>query len=284
MNGSETDRGGAPAGSWWDLDLPQVSVGVEHHGAGRIAVVTLANPDQRNAMSEPMTQSWVRLMRCLAGDEQLLAVVVTGAGSAFCAGGNLSWIAGDGELGVARLRDRMMTFYRDWLSVRDLGVPVIAAINGHAVGAGLALALACDLRYVADGARLSVPFTSLGLHPGMATTWSLVRVAGSALANDMLLTGRVVLGAEAVAGGLASWAGPSTEVLDQALAAARRIARSAPIATRLLTTTLRGDSGVSLDAALEREALAQAVTLGTEDLAEGIRAAQERRPPEFRGR
>lgn len=269
---------------WWTLDLPQLAVAVEHRQGRRIAVVTLANPEQRNAMSQTMTASWVRLMRALRRDEQLMAVVVTGAGSAFCAGGNLAWIAGDGDLGVAALRDRMMAFYRDWLSLRDLGVPVIAAINGHAVGAGLALALACDIRYVAEGACLSVPFTALGLHPGMATTWSLVRVAGTALAHDMLLTGRVVPGEEAVAGGLASWAGPSTEVLDHALAAARRIAQAAPIATGLLTSTLRGGSGVSFDDALEREALAQAVTLATEDVAEGIRAAQERRPAEFRGR
>ena len=89
----------------------------------------------------------------------------------------------------------MLAFYRSWLSIRDLEVPTIAAVNGAAIGAGFAVALACDIRYAAADAKLGVPFTSLGLHPGMATTWSLPNVAGHAVARDLLLTGRIVTGA-----------------------------------------------------------------------------------------
>jgi enoyl-CoA hydratase/carnithine racemase len=161
---------------------------------------------------------------------------------------------------------------------------VIAAINGHAIGAGFALALACDIRYVAETARLGVPFTSLGLHPGMATTWSLPNVAGAAVARDLLLTGRIVTGAEAVGLGLASLSVPAEEVLDRAVEAAERVASAAPIATRLTVTALRDGGHATYEDALQWEGLAQAVTLATEDLHEGIAAAAGKRTATFHGR
>nr|BFE83326.1 hypothetical protein GCM10020093_059270 [Planobispora longispora] len=106
------------------------------------------------------------------------------------------------------LRDRMLGFYRTWLSIADLEVPTIAAINGAAVGAGLCFALACDLVYAAEDAKLLVPFTALGLHPGMAATYLLPRVAGVGVAREMLLTGRTMLGAEAASAGLVTRAFP----------------------------------------------------------------------------
>ena len=189
-------------------------------GDRRIAVVTLDQPDKRNAMSDEMTASWVRLMAALREDAQLAAVVVTGAGPAFSAGGDLSWIVSQPDAPVIALRHRMLAFYRSWLSIKTLEVPTIAAINGSAVGAGFALALACDLRFAAAEAKLAVPFATLGLHPGMATTWSLPNVAGFAVARDLLLTGRAVTGAEALSLGLVSRSLPAPGVLDAAIAAA----------------------------------------------------------------
>jgi enoyl-CoA hydratase/carnithine racemase len=178
----------------------------------------------------------------------------------------------------------MLAFYRDWLTVRDLEVPTIAAVNGPAIGAGFAVALACDIRYVATTARMGVPFTSLGLHPGMATTWSLPEVAGVAVARDLLLTGRIVDGEEAVRLGLASRAVPAARLLDEALAAAERVAAAAPVATALTVAALRDGGHATFEDALRWEGLAQAVTLTTQDAREGIGAASERRPPRFTGR
>src|SRR3954451_2778272 len=112
-----------------------------------VALITLDNPDQRNAMSDEMTASWVDAVTQLGADPSLRAVVVTGEGSAFCSGGNTSWIASEPDATVDQLRSRMLPFYRAWLSIRSLEVPTIAAVNGAAIGAGLCLALACDLRY-----------------------------------------------------------------------------------------------------------------------------------------
>ena len=132
-----------------------------------VVLLTLDNADQRNAMSDEMTSSWVTAVDELAGDRSVRAVVVTGAGSAFCSGGNTSWIAGEPDAEVDYLRSRMIAFYRAWLSIRTLEVPTIAAVNGPAIGAGLCLALACDLRYAASSAKLGAPFVRLGMHPGM---------------------------------------------------------------------------------------------------------------------
>lgn len=268
--------------TWWNEEFEDLTVRREVVGERHVAVLVLDLPQRRNAMSDAMTASWVRVVELLGRDTRLAAVVLTGAGSAFCSGGDLGWLA-DGGSTVPGLRDRMLTFYRSWLSVTDLPVPTIAAINGHAVGAGLALALACDIRYVADEAKLSVPFTALGLHPGMATTWSLPRVTSPAVARDMLLTGRRVQGSDAVALGLASASYPADEVLPAALEAARAIASAAPVATALTLEALRRDGHPDRDSALQWEALAQATTMATEDLREGLRAAGERRPPRFTG-
>ena len=172
-------------------------------------------------MSAAMTASWGRVMAGLRADPGVRAVVVTGAGSAFCSGGDVSWIGAEPDATVDALRDRMLPFYRTWLAMRELEVPTIAAVNGAAIGAGLAVALACDLRYAAAEARLSAPFTMLGMHPGMATTYLLPEVAGLAVAREMLLTGRVVTGAEAAGFGLVNRAVPREEVLPAALAARR---------------------------------------------------------------
>lgn len=252
--------------------------------ADGVAVVTLDLPDRRNMMSAAMTASWGRAMAALRQDRSVRAVVVTGAGSAFCSGGDLSWIGGEPDATVDDLRHRMHAFYRTWLAVRELDVPTIAAVNGAAVGAGLAVALACDLRYAAEDARLGAPFTSLGMHPGMATTWLLPEVAGLAVARELLLTGRMVSGAEAAALGLVNRAVPSGSVLDEALAVAAEVAATAPVASRLTKRALASGGHASFEAALEWEALAQPVTLASADLQEGLAAQRERRTPRFTGR
>src|SRR3954451_6934658 len=193
-----------------------------------VALLTLDNPDLRNAMSDEMTSSWVAAVAELAADRSLRAVVVTGEGSAFCSGGNTSWIASEPDASVDRLRGRMLPFYRSWLSVRSLEVPTIAAVNGAAIGAGLCLALACDLRYAAAGAKLGVPFVRLGMHAGMGGTHLLAEAVGAAHARDLLLTGRVVDADEALRLGLVSRVLDPARFLDDVLEIATGVAASAP--------------------------------------------------------
>src|SRR6195952_2454826 len=172
--------------------------------ADGVARLVLDNPSQRNAMSDQMTASWVAAVDELAADRSVRVVVVTGEGTAFCSGGNTGWIASEPDAEVDYLRTRMMAFYRAWLSIRKLEVPTIAAVNGAAIGAGLCLALACDIRYAAEGARLGAPFVQLGMNPGMAATYLLPNAVGEANARELLLTGRTVEAEEARQLGLVS--------------------------------------------------------------------------------
>jgi enoyl-CoA hydratase len=272
---------GASDGPPYDVGLADLRVSRPSPG---VVLVTLDLPDRRNMMSVPMTASWGRVMAGLRADTEVRAVVVTGEGSAFCSGGDVSWIGAEPDATVDALRARMLPFYRTWLAVRELEVPTIAAVNGAAIGAGLAVALACDLRYAAEDAKLGVPFTTLGMHPGMATSYLLPEVAGLALAREMLLTGRVLTGAEAASAGLVNQAVPRAQVLATALAAAEAVAAAAPVATRLTKRALLHGGHASFEAALEWEALAQPVTLASADLQEGLLAQREKRPPRFTGR
>jgi enoyl-CoA hydratase len=242
-----------------------------------VAVLTLNVPDRRNAMTAELTAAWSAALADIQTDRSVRAVVVTGAGSAFCAGGDLSWIGESPDLTVMAVRERMLPFYRAWLAIRSLDVPSIAAVNGPAVGAGLCLALACDVRYAAPAATFSAPFARLGMHPGMAAPHLLPEVVGTARARELLLTGRRVGAEEAYAIGLVS--AVADDVVAHALDAAAGIAASAPIAVRLTKAALNA----GLDAALEWEALAQPVTMVSADLREGLAAQAERRTPRFTG-
>jgi len=268
--------------------MPDTSAELAHLRLERpsegVVLLTLDNPGMRNAMSDEMTSSWIAAIDEVAADTSVRAVVVTGEGSAFCSGGNTSWIASEPDASVDHLRSRMLPFYRAWLSIRRLEVPTIAAVNGAAIGAGLCLALACDIRYAAAGARLGVPFNKLGMHAGMAGTWLLPDVVGPAHARDLLLTGRVVEADEALRLGLVSRVIDPGSFLDEVLEAAAGIAATAPIAARLTKVALADGGHADFESALQWEALAQPMTLATADLQEGIAAAREKRPPQFRGR
>jgi enoyl-CoA hydratase/carnithine racemase len=257
-------------------------VDVQMTSAG-VALVTLNLPQLRNAMTTELTFAWTTAMDNLAADRSLRAVVVTGAGSAFCSGADLSWLD-QGNLSdntPDRLRDKMLPFYRTWLAPQQITVPVVAAVNGPAVGAGLCLALACDLRYASPAATFSAPFTQLGTHGGMAVSWLLPEAVGTSRAQEMLYTGRVVAADEALSWGLVS--GVAEDVVEHALTVAEGVAQAAPIAIRLTKAGLAQGSRGGFEVALQWEALAQPVTMATADIHKGIQARREHRPPVFDG-
>jgi enoyl-CoA hydratase len=260
---------------------------------GGVVTLVLNNPQRRNSMTEAMGQAFRDEVEALRADEALRAVVLTGApeGRAFCAGGDLGMIGGHADRGNERpgdartaARDTMKRFYELFLSVRDLPVPTVAAINGHAIGAGLCITLGCDLRVADATAKLAFNFSQLGIHPGMGATWTLPRLLGPALAADLLYTGRTLSGEEAAAIGLVNRAVPRDDVLAEATTLAERIAGSAPLPVRGIKQALRASETNTLDAQLGWEAEQQALCYETEDMQEGLAAAREKRPPSFRGR
>lgn len=247
-----------------------------------VTVVTLNNPDRRNAMTEEMGRAIREQFTQLAGRDDLRAVVLTGAPPAFSAGGDLDMLE---ELGrktreegfdaTATMRD----FYSLFLSIRACPVPVLGAINGHAVGAGACIALATDLRLIAASCKFGLNFAQLGLHPGMGGTWLLSRAVGAQRAAELLYTGRLASGAEMASYGAALEAPEAEEVLPRTIRLAERIASSSPVVVRQLKQSLAASG--TLDDALDREAAAQAVNYGTHDLEEGLAAIRARRRPRF---
>ncbi len=258
---------------------------------GDVVTLTFNQPDRLNAMTQAMGEAFADHIAGLRDDDSIRAVILTGAGRAFSAGGDLDMIndravEGRAAPGTARrpIRDFMRSFYKLFLSVRDLPCPTIAAINGAAIGAGFCVALGCDIRLVSDRARVGLNFTKLGLHPGMAATWTVPRLVGPAVAAELLFSSRLVDGVEAARLGLANRALPVEEVVPAAQELAREIAGCAPLANRALKRALTRSLSASLEDQLSFEASEQAINFEAEDVHEGIAAVREKRDPSFEGR
>jgi enoyl-CoA hydratase len=251
---------------------------------GPVTTLTLNRPDIRNAMNVELTDAFTAAIADLREDGEVRVVIVTGAGKAFCSGGDLGWINPGPGANVPEMRRKMRSFYPQFLAVRSLDVPVIAAINGPAVGAGLCLAMACDIRIAAESAILSAPFTRLGMHPGMAATYLLTRLLGTARAAELLFTSRTVDAAEAERIGLVNRVVPAAALTETAASMAREIAANAPIPMGMVKRAIYIAERADMETMLEYEGLAQPITMGTEDLLEGLKASKEKRPPEFEGK
>ena len=247
-----------------------------------VGVITLDRADQRNSMTPELLDAFADASARARADTGARCVVVTGSGAVFSAGADLRSSlqrAGDDRAP----HERSFAMYEPFLSLLDLAVPLIGALNGHAIGGGFGLALVCDVRIGAQDARYGANFVRLGLAPGMAISYLLPRLIGAARASELLLTGRLVDGREAERLGILNRAVPAADVLPEAMAIAREIAAAAPLAVRATKRAIR--RGLAQDArdAARHEAYAQAETLATEDAREGIAALLEKRPPRFTG-
>ncbi|EYF08632.1 enoyl-CoA hydratase/isomerase family protein [Chondromyces apiculatus] len=249
---------------------------------GGVTTLVLDDARRKNTMTPELGDALAARVLELKKDPDLRAVVLTGAGDAFSAGGDLSMLERLRQASFAEARAFMMGFYQRYLSLTELPVPVIAAVRGPAIGAGLCVALAADLLIVDEDARLALNFVQLGLHPGMGATYLASRKVGAQRAADLLLTGRRFTGRDAVAWGMALEATPAEAVLPRAQALAAQIAENAPLAIRALKSELGLDRAALLTA-LDREAYEQAVSYGSADLGEGLRALTEKRKPVFSG-
>ncbi|MBP6631517.1 MAG: enoyl-CoA hydratase/isomerase family protein [Kofleriaceae bacterium] len=262
-----------------------MSAAVRYQSRGPVGLITLDRPDNRNSMTPELLDAFVVASAEARADRAARAVVITGTGGCFSSGADFkATVQRDDEGGTRTPAERSYAMYQPFLSVLDLEVPVIAAVNGHAVGGGFGLALVCDIRIGARAARYGANFARLGLHPGMAISYLLPRLIGASRAAELLFTGRLVDGDEAERLGLLSSAVDAADVLPRALALAEQIAACAPIAVRLAKRSLYQGLGWDPRPAARAEAFAQAVTLGTADAAEGIAALLGKRDPVFHGR
>lgn len=250
-----------------------------------IGMLTLNRPDNRNSMTPELLEDFRAAVDRARADTEARCIVITGKGSCFSAGADFKSQMQREDGGRPRLpHERSYGMYTPFLGVLDLEVPVIAALNGHAVGGGFGLALVCDVRYANRDAKYGANFTRIGLHPGMGITYLLPRLVGASKAAELLYTGELIRGAEAERIGLVSRAVAGEEVLPQAMETARTIAANAPTAIRMTKRTLARSLGWDVKGAAFEEAYAQAATLTTEDAAEGMAALLEKRAPRFTGK
>jgi len=250
---------------------------------GSVVVWTMDRPDRMNALSRAALLAFGKLAREVATNASIRAVVITGSGDkAFCAGADLKERATMTENEVRAQLD----LYRSELAPVDrCDKPVIAAINGAALGGGLELALACDLRVAATHALLGLPETSLGIIPAAGGTQRLPRVIGEARAKEMILLGRRLTASEALAWGLVNRVTPpGKSVVDDAIEWIAPIAEGAPIALAAALESCDRAFDVSLEVGLELEKVSYDKTLESEDRREALAAFREKRKPKFQGR
>lgn len=254
-----------------------VTSSVDQNG---VAKLTLNDETNLNAMSEEMAAEFSAAVAGIKAKRSARVLIIAGAGKAFSAGGHLEMLEKKRLLSGEENRAEMLKFYDSFLSILDLRIPLIAALNGAAVGAGLCLACACDIRIASTDAKLGFTFLKLGLHPGMGGTYFLPRIIGPSAAAELLMTGRIISAEEAFRIGLVSKVCERAALLSEVDTIANEILACGPQATAQLVETMRGD-GAHLDSALAREAVCQSVNYGSAEFAEGITAIKERRSPIF---
>ncbi|MCB0221196.1 MAG: enoyl-CoA hydratase/isomerase family protein [Chrysiogenetes bacterium] len=248
-----------------------------------VLTIRFNRPDKLNAMTEAMGDDLIAAVEKARAEPGARVVVLSGEGKAFCAGGDMTMIKNNTKRTVLENTDGMKAFYERFLRIRDIPVPTIASIQGAAIGAGLCIAMACDIRLATENAKLAVNFTALGLHPGMGATWLLPRVVGMPHASELLFSSRRINGAEAQRIGLVNRAVPEGELDAATKALAEEIAACAPVAVRLTKKALRQSQESTLTDQLNFEAIQQAVTFSGKDVLEGTDAVMAKRKPVFTG-
>lgn len=246
------------------------------------AVITLNRPDRLNAVSRGLYEQLIGRVREAGHDTDVRVIVVTGAGRGFCVGADLK-AYGEGEPTPAERREYVRLGQRANRMLQAVPKPVIAAVNGHAIGAGLELALSADLIVVAREAKLRFPEVALGTFVGGGVTYTLPQRVGLARAKELLLLARFFSGAEAVELGLANASLPAGEVLDAAVDMAGELARKAPRSLRFAKRLLNRAADRPSKSALAAEAHALLACMGTRDWREGVAAFDEGREPRFTG-
>lgn len=258
---------------------------IEYAVENGVGTILLNRPERKNAFDLTMLRLWDEALREARTDDAVGALVVTGAGDAFCSGGDLSTVEPDDAVTVyerkAFLTDRV---HRIAYALEDLDKPVVAAVNGVAVGAGMDMALMCDMRFMARSARMSEGYIKVGLVPGDGGAYWLPRLVGTAKAMELLLTGDFVDAEEALRIGLVNRVHDDADLMQETLAFAEKLAAGPPLITRMIKRAVYQSARSDLRTSLDLISSHMAVVQSTHDHKEAFSARREGRPPRFEGR
>jgi 2-(1,2-epoxy-1,2-dihydrophenyl)acetyl-CoA isomerase len=268
----------------WDTGTPDLQA----HLDDGVAVITLSRPERRNALSEAMLEALPRALAAVEADDAVGCVVLTGAGGAFCAGGDVKGFneraAGPAPAYDERLMRQRRLHREISLRLWRLPKPTVAILPGPAAGAGLSMALACDLRYAAESAVLTTAFANVGLAGDFGGTWFLTRLLGPAKAKELYYFSERLGALEAERLGLVNAVFPADTLVDEAMGRARRLAAGPRLTLRYMKENLNRAAQSDLAECLEMEAVHHLRTFDTEDHREAARAFVEKRAPKFTGR
>ena len=244
-----------------------------------IAIVRLNRPEVLNALSNSLVSAIADTLEALAADPAIRCVVLAGGEKAFSAGADISEFVDATAVDIA-LGER----FTYWERLRRVTVPIVAAVDGYAMGGGCELVMACDIAIASETAVFGLPETSIGVIPGAGGTQRAIGILGKSLAMEMILSGRRLKAEEAAAHGLVSKVVPREELLGEALRIAGEIAKRSPVAIRLARDAVNAALETGLSAGMDIERRAIAIAFSSEDAKEGFAAFLEKRKPEFRGR
>jgi len=251
----------------------------------RVATITLNRPEVMNAISEEMLPPWLDALERCRTDPAVAVILVTGAGDAFCRGGDTTRLGAHTTPGPAAIKaqfwERLHAIPR---KLAEIDKPVIAAVNGLASGAGVDVSLQCDIRFAAESASFRVSYTAFGLVPGNGGSWFLPRIVGEAKALELFFSAEPISAREALAIGMVNQVFPDGEFMQRATAFAHAISRRAPLAMKLVKRAVKQSLAMDLNTHLDMISSHMLITRPSEDHAEAIRAHEEGREPEFRGR
>ena len=250
----------------------------ENEGVG---IIRLDRPEVLNAIDTPTQEALIALLDQVQRSSEVRCLILTGVGRAFCAGGDISE---ESEKDVLSGYAFSVLGHQMTNALASCKLPIIAAINGYALGGGLEYALACDLRFAAETAKLGAPESNLGVIPGAGGTQRLPRLVGTAKAKEMIYTGKKYTAEECLQMGLVDRVFPAEDLLDETVAFARSLAERSPLSIQI--TKFAIDRGIELDLAnaLDLEATLYGLIHSTRDAKEGLNAFLEKREPHFEGR
>ena len=254
---------------------------VEFSQNGHIGTLTLNDPERLNAMSENMAKEFKLLVAKLKKEKTLRVLILTGAGRAFSSGGDLEMLKRMSRQSKALTQKQLMAFYKSFLCVKDLPQPLIAQVNGHAIGAGFCLVLACDLRFAADNAKMGANFAKLGISPGMGGTYNITRLAGLTSAAEIMYTGSIY-DSRAIEGfGLLNGVFTPEDLSNKVAGIAQTIAANSPQAVQGIKRELAVVLHRTAEQMFVLDAKSQSICLAGPEAKEGLKAVEERRVPKF---
>ena len=251
-----------------------------------VATITLNRPETLNALTPSMRKNFAAALELAENDDSVRVIVITGAGKGFCSGGDVKAMNEARKSGKASVLDDRIDPIRDRivLALRDSTKPVIAAVNGAAAGAGMNIALACDIRIASDTAKFGETFAKRGLHPDWGGTYFLPRIVGMAKACELIWSGKMIQASEALELGIVSQLETPEALMATTLEMASSFAAGPPIAIRMAKRAMYRSMDTTLREALEFETYAQNTCSDTQDAKEGIAAFVEKREPVFTGK